>query len=207
MKTPEPRPTAEIATTTAAADAVTGSLVLDWPAILSANERWLRRVVTTRVGERQAVDEVMQEVALAAVAQHSPLLQPARVLGWLYRLAVRQSLVYRRKVGRQRALVGRYARQVGVTEEAQSISPLSWMLHDERRGLVQKALQRLSSREVDLLILKYAEGWSARELADRLGVNTAAVEARLHRARGRLRAELAQLASEFASESRGSDND
>ena len=49
----------------------------------------------------------MQEVAMAAVAQRSPLLNPSRLVGWLYRLAVRQALIYRRKAGRQRALVGR----------------------------------------------------------------------------------------------------
>ena len=84
-------------------EAAAGAWVLDWSAILPAHERWLRGVITSRLHERQAVDEVMQEVALAAVAQRSPVLDPRRVIGWLYRLAVRQSLLYRRKAGRQRA--------------------------------------------------------------------------------------------------------
>ncbi len=82
---------------------------LDWAATLAEHERWLRRVVAARVGEPQAVDEVMQNVALAAVAQRSPLLNPARAGVWLYRLAVRHVLIYRRKTGRQRSLVDRYA--------------------------------------------------------------------------------------------------
>ena len=70
--------------------------------------------MAARVGEAQAVDEVMQNVALAAVAQRSPLLNPSRVAVWLYRLAVRHVLIYRRKTGRQRSLVDRYAtRQSG----------------------------------------------------------------------------------------------
>ena len=83
--------------------------VLDWGATLAEHDRWLRRVVASRLGESQAVDEVMQDVALAAVAQRSPLHNPARVAVWLYRLAVRQVLIYRRKTGRQRSLVNRYA--------------------------------------------------------------------------------------------------
>jgi RNA polymerase sigma-70 factor (ECF subfamily) len=160
--------------------------------------------------ERQAVDEVMQEVALAAVAQRSPLLDPARVVGWLYRLAVRQTLLYRRKAGRQRALVDRYARRreaAGDTDTDQGRSPLVWLVHDERRNLVQQALSRLPPRDADLLVLKYAEGWSARELAERLGLKTATIEARLHRARGRLRSELAILAAEFVNDSEESDDD
>ena len=179
----------------------------DWSALLSAHDRLLRRVVTARLQEGQAVDEVMQEVALAAVAQRSPILNPARVVGWLYRLAVRQALIYRRKSGRRRALVDRYARARAAGSEDPGLSPLSWLLHDERRNLVHEALRRLPPRDADLLVLKYAEGRSARELADRLGVNTSAIEARLHRARGRLRTELAALASEFASDTEDNDHD
>jgi RNA polymerase sigma-70 factor, ECF subfamily len=182
-------------------------LISDWSEILSAHEHWLRRVVTSRLQERQAVDEVMQEVALAAVAQRAPLLNPGRVVGWLYRLAVRQTLLYRRKAGRQRALVDRYARQRGAEDSNPGRSPLSWLMHDERRSLVQQALRRLPPRDADLLVLKYAEGWSARELAERLGVKTATIEARLHRARGRLRSELAALAAAFANDSEENDDD
>jgi RNA polymerase sigma-70 factor (ECF subfamily) len=164
-------------------------------------------VVAARLREGQAVDEVMQEVALAAVAQSSPIVNPARVVGWLYRLAVRQVLIYRRKAGRRRALVDRYARERGASGEDLGESPLSWLLHDERRSLVHQALRRLPSRDADLLILKYAEGFSARELAERLGVKIAAIEARLHRARGRLRAELTSLATEFAEDAKGDDDD
>src|SRR5260370_13321871 len=69
---------------------------IDWTATLAAHDRWLRTAVLARLGERQAVDEVMQEVALAAVAQRAPLHDPARVGAWLYRIAVRPVLLYRR---------------------------------------------------------------------------------------------------------------
>jgi RNA polymerase sigma-70 factor (ECF subfamily) len=176
-------------------EAVAGAL--DWGATLAEHERWLRRVVAARVGEPQAVDEVMQNVALAAVAQRSPLLNPGRVAVWLYRLAVRHVLIYRRKTGRQRSLVDRYAARRAVSEVDTSPSPLAWLVNDERQQLVQAALRRLAPRDAELLILKYAEGFGARELAARLGANVATIEARLHRARNRLRAELADLAGEF----------
>jgi RNA polymerase sigma factor (sigma-70 family) len=164
---------------------------LDWGATLAEHERWLRRVVAARVDEPQAVDEVMQEVALAAVAQRSPLLKPARAAVWLYRLAVRHVLIYRRKTGRQRSLVVRYAARTTASETDQSPSPLAWLVNDERQQLVQAALKRLPRRDAELLILKYAEGYRASELADRLGAAIPTIEARLLRARRRLRAELA----------------
>src|SRR5271165_6049406 len=127
MDAPDPRPTTGCERKAAAIAATPP--VLDWSAIFLAHDRWLRRVVTARVQERQAVDEVMQEVALSAVAQRSPLLEPGRLVGWLYRLAVRQALIYRRKAGRQRALVHRYARQQAPGGDDTSLSPLSWLVN------------------------------------------------------------------------------
>jgi RNA polymerase sigma-70 factor (ECF subfamily) len=189
MSEPNRMPTTEAATASAAA--------LDWGATLAVHESWLRRVVASRLGEPQAVDEVMQDVALAAVAQHAPLHNPARVAVWLYRLAVRHVLIYRRKTGRRRALVDRYAARRGPGEIDAAPSPLGWLVRDERQKLVQDAVSRLAPRDAELLILKYTEDFSARELAERLGVAIATIEARLHRARLRLRAVLAESSADF----------
>ncbi len=162
---------------------------IDWPAALRQHDRWLRTVIFSRVGERNAVDDVMQEVALAAVRQAAPLMDASKVAPWLYRLAVRQTLVYRRSCGRQRKLVQRSAGSMPV--EATEAEPLDWLLADERQQLVRDAVERLNRRDAEILLLKYTEGWSYRQLAEHLGVSQSAVEARLHRARGRLRGQLA----------------
>jgi RNA polymerase sigma-70 factor (ECF subfamily) len=169
----------------------------DWGATLAQHDRWLRRVVASRLGEPQAVDEVMQDLAVAAVAQRSPLLNPARVAVWLYRLAVRHVLIYRRKSGRRRGLVHRYAARRATSDVDPAPTPLSWLVNQERQKLVQDALLRLPPRDAEILVLKHAEGFTARELAERLGVAVSTVEMRLHRARHRLRIELAELSAEF----------
>ncbi len=163
-------------------------LHVDWAAELACHDRWLRTVVHARLGERQAVGEVMQEIALAAVAQQAPLQDRSRVAAWLYRLAIRQVLLYRRKCGRQRKLVDGYARdQIGSAGVLDIREPLDWLLQAERRGLVRVALERLPRRDAEILLLKYSENWSYRVLAAHLGTSESAVEARLHRARARLR--------------------
>ena len=90
---------------------------IDWQAALAQHGGWLRTVVRARLGEPQAVDEVMQEVSLAAVESRSPLADPSKVAPWLYRLAVIQSLLYRRNQGRRRKLTDRYARRLGMARE------------------------------------------------------------------------------------------
>jgi RNA polymerase sigma-70 factor (ECF subfamily) len=170
--------------------------VVDWAAALQRHGRWLRRVILTRLGERQAVDEVMQEVSLAAVASLvPPRADGAQVGAWLYRVAVRQTLLYRRRSGRRRRLVETFARRSGgaVTEGDGASDPLRWLLSAERADLVRRAIARLPRRDADVLVLKYTEHWSYRQLAEHLGATESAVEARLHRARARLREELSRL--------------
>ena len=167
---------------------------IDWPAVLARHDRWLRTVVRARLGEPQAVDEVMQEVALAAMRQNSPLSDPDKVAPWLYRLAVTGVLLYRRKMGRQRNLTDRYAQRNRPTEEDnREPDPLGWLLAKERREQVRTAITRLPRRDGEILLLKYTESWSYRDISKHLGISESAVEARLHRARGRLRAELSAM--------------
>ena len=167
---------------------------IDWPRVLAENDRWLRTIVAARLGEPQAVDEVMQEVAMAAVRQRAPLADPAKAAPWLYQLAVRQTLLYRRKHGRRRKLIDRYAQRnrPGEADDRQA-DPLGWLLAEEQRAQVRAALSRLARRDAEILLLKYTEDWSYRTLAEHLGVSESAVEARLHRARQRLRNELAAV--------------
>jgi RNA polymerase sigma-70 factor (ECF subfamily) len=164
---------------------------VDWQAALETNHRWLRTVVYMRLREPEAVEEVMQEVALAAVRQAAPLADPTKVAPWLYRLAVRQALLFRRKCGRRRRLTSQYADRVSVLRRDESQpGPLDWLLLAERRQVVRDALERLAVRDAEILLLKYSEGWSYHQIAAHLGVSHSAVESRLHRARSRLRDEL-----------------
>jgi RNA polymerase sigma factor (sigma-70 family) len=107
---------------------------------------------------------------------------------------VTQSLLYRRKRGRQRKLVDGYARRMRPANAAPEESdPLRWLLADERRELVRTALSRLPRRDAELLLLKYGEDWSYRDLTEHLGISQTALQTRLHRARERLRRQLAAL--------------
>ncbi len=177
---------------------VTTSPAIDWQAALAQHDRWLRTIVLARVRERQAVDDVMQEVALAAVRQAAPLADAAKVAPWLYRLAVRQALLYRRKCGRRRRLQEGYEnRQERHHDNGHAghsvLEPLGWLLADERQALVRQALGRIAARDREILFLKYTENWNYGQIANHLGVSHSAIEARLHRARQRLREQLMVL--------------
>jgi len=157
--------------------------------------RWLRPIVAARLGEPQAVDEVLQEIALQTVRRPATWAAISSRPGWLYRVAIRQCLLYRRRHGRHRRLMHDYAeRRAG--SDAPSRDPLAWLLADERLAQVRRAIGRLPARDAEFLLLKYSHDFSYAQIAERLGITVSTVEARLHRARQRLRKELHDLAPE-----------
>lgn len=169
---------------------------IDWAAELARHDRWLRTVVFARLREAQAVEDVLQEIALAAVKQAAPLNDATKTAPWLYRLAIRHVLLYRRQAGRRRKLHRNFAGSgLAASQDAPSGDPLQWLTALERAQLVRDALTRLPRRDAEILLLKYTENWSYRDLSDHLGLSQSAVEARLHRARARLRAELVPVAA------------
>ena len=172
---------------------------IDWRTALARHDRWLRTVAFARLRSRDAVDEVMQEVALAVFRQRAPLVDPSRLSPWLYRLTVLQSLLYRRAAGRRRKLASGAAERASVrvtAEDERAVDPLQWLLADERRGQVRQAVDQLRPKDAEILLLKYTENWSYRQLAEHLGIRESAVETRLHRARQQLRGRLAGVVAD-----------
>ncbi|MEM9185465.1 MAG: sigma-70 family RNA polymerase sigma factor [Planctomycetota bacterium] len=162
----------------------------DWCAAFAEHEAWLRLVVLARVGEPQAVGDVMQEVALAAGRGADKLRDPARVAPWLYRLAVTAALQHRRRAGRRRKLEENYRRRGAGFGPDEPAEPLDWLLAEEQSQLVRQALATLPPRDAETLLLKYTQDWSYAQLATHLGASASAIEGRLHRARKRLRSAL-----------------
>jgi RNA polymerase sigma factor (sigma-70 family) len=161
---------------------------IDWAAALAANRRWLGTVVRCRIADPAGVDDVLQEVALAVLKQQSRPEDPAKVAPWLYRVAVRQAATYRRRQGRHRAALDRAWRN-GHGDPVVA-DPRDWVLRLEQREAIGEALAELSLQDRQILLLKYTEQWTYRQLADHLGVGVHVVEYRLVCAKRKLRARL-----------------
>lgn len=166
---------------------------LDWQRELSEHRRWLATVLRARGVEVGALDEVLQEVQVAAVKYANRLRDQTKVAPWLYRIAVTCALQHRRRLGRGKRLIQRYAAEQSTRFEC---DPLDWLLADEQRRIIREAIHSLPPRDAELLLLKYTEDWSYRQLAEHLGVTVSTIEARLHRAREKMRQTLARLAPE-----------
>jgi RNA polymerase sigma-70 factor (ECF subfamily) len=154
---------------------------------LAANESWLRTTLLARLGCADEVDEVMQEVALAAVHQSAKQEPVERVGPWLYRVALRQVMLFRRKAGRRRKLHNAFRERTLPVEQP---SPLHFLLNQERHQVVRNAMNGLGEVDRQMVMLKYVQGLSYNEIAERLGVSASSVQSRLHRARAQMRTGL-----------------
>jgi len=167
---------------------------VDWSAALVLHGRWLRTILLARLGDPLAVEDVLQDVHMSVVEKGHLLRDPAKLAPWLYRVAVASALGYRRRMGRRRKLIARYAEQSPQRpDDAHEADPLDWLLAAERQALVRTALSHLPRREAEILLLKYTEDWTYQQIAEHLGLSESAVEARLHRARQHMRQALGKL--------------
>jgi len=67
------------------------------------------------------------------------------------------------------------------------------LMRRERLTITRQAMLRLAPRDSEILLLKYGERWTYRQIAAHLGITEKAVDSRLLRAREQLRRELALL--------------
>ncbi len=138
------------------------------------------RQVYSFVRRRSASDAEAEDVAAQVFADASEALSRFRpgsspVLAWLYTVARRRLADEARRRGRvaaaaQPTTLPRYGREVG--------------------GTLRRTIAALPDSQRAVVVLKLIEGWSFREIAERLGVSEAACKMRLGRALERLREEL-----------------
>ncbi len=162
-------------------------------AVFLENESWLRTVVRSRVQESEAVEDIMQNIALALVRQRETLRDIGQLGAWLYQVAVRQVMMYRRTIGRRRNFENRLAQQSTPEDSvSRQPDPVSSVLAAEQQETVRAAMQQLDELDRQVLMLKYVEGWTYRQLAEMLGVTEDTIEYRLLKSRKRLKALLHQ---------------
>jgi RNA polymerase sigma-70 factor (ECF subfamily) len=182
---------------------MTDNLTIDWPLELQHHQGWLKKVLRSRIGDRDAVEDVFQEVVVAVLRQLDALKQnknslnqdrgqstlptdPQKVAPWLYRVAIRHAINFHRKQNRRSQ-----AQPVAELEVTSSeTDPLDWMLSRESNENFQRSLNQLSDQQREILMLKFSENWSYQQLAEHLGISVRAVEHRLLKARKQLRAIL-----------------
>jgi len=158
-----------------------------WADVFARHRSWLSTIVRSRLPDPHEAADVLQEIALGLLGRDDDPGMIERLEPWLYRVAVRQVLMFRRRRGRERQREQRWsAERVSPDEPA----PVDWVVREEARDRVRQAMAELRSTDRDVLLLKYVERWSYERIGNHLGLSRHAVEYRLLRARDELRRRL-----------------
>ena len=141
------------------------------------------RFIASATGAPAAdVDDLVQETLLHAWRNRAQFRGDASLLTWVL------SIAKNRVKMRLRALGSRPAFGAIDREEL----PADVVRSDESAAAVRRALDAIDPDHADVLLRRYFEGRTVREIAGALGESEKAVESRLHRAREALREKLVQ---------------
>jgi RNA polymerase sigma-70 factor (ECF subfamily) len=149
----------------------------------------LLRWVEQRVREREDAEEIVHDTYLSFLDSLPLYRRESSLSTFLYSIARHEIADYwRKRYAKKMILTVPFADQV-YSERLYSASALG--------VVIERVLARLSCEQAKILLLKYEEGRSVKEIARELGVSVKAAESRLFRARKAFQLAYAKVASTF----------
>ncbi len=154
------------------------------PELLLEQTGWLRRLAMRLVGDPQQREDLLQETWVAALENPPAATDRRGLRGWL-------ANVLRNRARRMHRVRARSAvrERLAARDEALPAASDSLERAELQRQLMDAVLE-LAPGQRDVILLRYQDGLSPREIARRLGVAGGAVRMRLSRARKELRRKL-----------------
>jgi len=139
------------------------------------------RLVYRLLNSPEDVEDVVQEVFLAALRGLGRFRGEADVSTWLSAIAVNKARTFRRRrLLRWQA----WPRLIDQYRAGNNHLPVG---EDDEHDEIRRAVERLSAKYREVVVLRYFEDLSIGEIAEILGISANNVEVRLTRARKRLR--------------------
>ena len=172
-------------------------------ALVARYQGRIYRLACRLTGSEGDAQDVLQEAFLAAYRGLGAFRSASRFSTWLYRIATNAALLHRRRQRRQwtEPLDDYLPRFTETGEHAAEPSELEIPsradeILDQKRlaELAREGLARLPDIYRDAFVLRDLEELPTDEVADLLGLDSAAVRQRVHRARLMLRGYLASRA-------------
>lgn len=138
--------------------------------------------LSARVGNREAAEELLQDVMLAAWEHASNFEMRSKVKTWLLVIARNRAInSYRKK----RVPVIHLSDVFHVSSE--DTGPMEAAEKHERKDAVRAAIQKLPEAQREVLVLVFYHGLTGPEVAEVLDISEGTVKSRLHRAKEMLR--------------------
>jgi RNA polymerase sigma-70 factor (ECF subfamily) len=165
--------------------------------VITANNQRLFRAAWSILKNRWDAEEVVQAGYLKAFDRIGDFAGRSALSTWLTRIVINEALGRLRSAKRRHAQLE--AEGVSVLETyreammrgSEPVSPDAAVAREQLRQLLERAVAALPDSFRTVFVLRDVEGLSVEDTADVLGIPSATVKTRLHRARQRLQQALA----------------
>ena len=161
-------------------------------------ERYWNMIVAlalTKIADPVEAEDIAQESFLKAYSQLHSLRHPSRFAGWLSKIALQQCSNTIRRSVRCRTALGCRAKSLDDLGEQLAGSPNPGLTKSQIH-FVRQTVGRLPEKFRTLVVMRFAAGLSAVQIAEQMGKRPGAIRVRLHRAYKILRRDLAPLLEE-----------
>jgi RNA polymerase sigma factor (sigma-70 family) len=141
------------------------------------------------LGWPQDVDDVIQEVFLAAFRGLATFRGECRLRSWLFTITINKCRHHRRRLSRLRLIrIDEAGSHLYVNRDATMAA-----IDAESLGRVRRAVRTLPDKYREAVVLRYLQGLDTSEVCRLLGITANALNVRLSRARERLKHDLDNL--------------
>lgn len=170
------------------AQAAPGTLEQHFDGLVEAHAHGIYAFCLRNVGDSSEAEDLTQATFIEAFRCRSRFREDAPLLPWILGIAANQCRGWHR---RRRAAV-RDNELVDATPD-QALSPDAAYAHEETSRLVRRAVLGLPSPYREVIVLRFDQGLTLREIAGALGLSPEAAAKRLSRGLGMLRGRLEAL--------------
>ena len=162
-------------------------------------QRQVANLIYVTMGNRDDVDDIAQEVFIRVYRSLPRFKFDASFFSWIYRITMNLCIDEIRKRKVRKVLSLDFLTEDALEKSRKSkdhIMPSDLLLTDERREVVQSALQRLKPEHREILVLREYQDLGYSEIAETLDISLEAVKSRIFRARSELKTLLSKYFEE-----------
>ncbi|GAA1576725.1 MULTISPECIES: RNA polymerase sigma factor [Streptomyces] len=152
-------------------------------ALVSGSHPNVQRFAHSLCATPEDAQDAAQEALIILYRKIGTLRASGALASWMFRIVRNECLRRARTIGRDTAPLRDEARPSAEEEALQRLEA----------GRVAAAIAALPAEQRQVLIMRDVQGLSGRMVADALGIGTAAMKSRLHRARAEVRSRLGDV--------------
>ncbi|MFC5465358.1 sigma-70 family RNA polymerase sigma factor [Lederbergia graminis] len=155
---------------------------IEW--VMDHHGESLKRFIFTYVKNRAQMDDVFQDVMLTVYQKIDTIRDASSLKNWLYRITANKCKDY------LRSPLHRLFIWKDEVFEKTTQTPEHFVLLDEQKREVIKAIMNLPIKYREVLILQYYQEFSIEEISKLLDVNPSTIRTRIMRAKEKLKVKL-----------------